>query len=90
MTQALQEKLEQLKFLPGDMPGTMRAQLDGGIEIRALTHPLRGLVLLGTHSTNRTLMEFEICLPEEVSVQEIAKALVQIYERVFKRQSGQS
>ena len=82
MTQTLQEKLEQLKFLPGDMAGAMRVQLEGGIEVRAVTHPLYGLVLLGSHYNGRKVTEFEIRLPETASVQEIAKALVQIYEQV--------
>jgi hypothetical protein len=88
MTQALQEKLEQLKFVPGDMSGTMRVVLEGGIEVRSVAHPLYGLVLLGSHFTGRTVTEFEVRLPEEASVQEIAKALVQIYEQVFKCQDG--
>ena len=84
MNQILQEKLEQLKFMPADMTGTMRARLESGIEVRAVTHPIFGLVLLGSHFDGRRMTEFEMRLPEESSMQEIAKALVQIYEQVTK------
>ncbi len=39
MNQALKERLEQLKLMPADMSGAMRLQLEGGIEVRAVTHP---------------------------------------------------
>lgn len=84
MKQDLQEKLEQLKFMTADVTGAMRARLEGGIEVRAVTHPFYGLVLLGSHFDGRRMTEFEVRLPEESPVQEIAKALVQIYEQVTK------
>lgn len=84
MDQTLQEKLAQLKFVAADMTGAMRTRLEGGIEVRAVPHPFYGLVLLGSHFDGRRMTEFEIRLPEESSIQEIAKALVQIYEQVTK------
>ena len=47
MNDSLRDRLEQVKFISADMTGVMRAQLEGGIEVRAVTHPFYGLVLLG-------------------------------------------
>jgi hypothetical protein len=84
MDQVLKEKLMQLKFIDADMSGVMRAKLDGGIEVRAVSHPFHGLVLIGSHFDGRKATEFEVRLPETASIQEIAKSLLQIYQQVFK------
>lgn len=83
MDEALREKLQQLKFTTTDMAGAMRVKLEGGIEVRAVTHPLYGLVLLGSHFDGRRMTEFEVRLLETVSTQEIAQALVHIYEQAM-------
>jgi len=49
MNQALKERLEQLNLMPPDMSGAMGLQLEVGIEVRVVTYPFYGLVLLGSH-----------------------------------------
>lgn len=49
MNQTLKERLKQLNLMPADMSGAMWLQLEVGIEVRVVTYPFYGLVLLGSH-----------------------------------------
>lgn len=51
-----------------------------GIRIIAVTHPLRGLVLMGCHGNDRTLTEFEVDVGSAADVHSVAKAIVGIVE----------
>lgn len=73
------EALEVLRFRPDRYPDSMVAIIEG-VRIVAVTHPLRGLVLMGVHRDERNLVEFERDVGPAVSVQSISEAILTILE----------
>lgn len=49
------------------------------IDVRAVVHPCKGLVLMYNHAGPRTITEGESFLPEDASVAEIARAMLKVY-----------
>lgn len=86
MNEELQKKLEIMKFQPTDM-GAMIVYVED-VKIIAVTHPWKGLVLIASQVGAREATLFEVSVPEDSSLQQIAKALSEIYDQVHPKQGG--
>lgn len=87
MTPELHDRLTTLHFRDTGADA-MRGRMED-VSFVAVMHPWKGLCLMGTHSTSRTCAEFEVFLSHDPSIQEIASALVAVFETFHpERQDG--
>ncbi len=80
MNEDLRKKLELLRFEPTEL-GTMVGRVED-VEFSAVVHPLKGLVLITSHVGSREAAFLETVLPEDCSLQQIAKALSHAFEKI--------
>ncbi len=80
MDEELRNKLESLKFEPHGVEA-MKGRVDD-VHYTAVVHPLKGLALLVTHRSSRSISEFEVFIPKNSSVQQIAQAMTEAYEKI--------
>ena len=63
-------------------PETLVGRLAGGVEVKAVMHPLHGVALLGYYVGPRSAVEFEERIPGDASLSEVTQAIVRIYEQI--------
>lgn len=74
---------EQMQFRPhATWPDTWRARLPGGVEVNAVTHPLRGIVLMGHYVGPRSAVDFEEQLPVSPTASQLAEAVIRMFEQI--------
>ena len=80
----LEIKMRVLKFKEGNIPGCWSAVMDG-IHFSACLHPLKGIAISYYYITSRTACQDEVFIPNESSVQDIAKTLVVIHDKLIPK-----
>ena len=74
MSPETRSNLETLKFRARE-PGAMVARVDG-VEILFVEHPVKGLAMMVSYVSPRTMTEFEVFFPHTPSLQQLATAII--------------
>jgi hypothetical protein len=83
----LDSKLRALKFKKEDMPDCWSGVMDR-IHFSICLHPIKGLSISYYYFTSRTACQDEVFIPKESSVQDIAKAIVEIHDKLIPDKSA--
>ena len=77
------DHLREMKFMPDSTwPDSLVGRLQGGVVLKAVGHPLYGVVLMGHYMGPRTLVEFEERISLDASREQVAQAIVRIIGQI--------
>ena len=84
----LEAKMRVLKFKEEDMPDCWSAVMDG-IHFSVCLHPWKGIAIIYYYTTSRAACQDEVFIPKESSVQDIAKILIAIHDKLISKKVAQ-
>ncbi len=80
MDKQLADTLRSLSFQ--ELPSGAMKGCVGDVEVVAVEHPLKGVCLIVSHIGKREATQFERFIPRNLTQQQIAAVLVEIFEQI--------